>query len=245
MKTVVIGDIHGRTDWKEIVGRYEARETTFVFLGDYLDSHEEITVKQQCSNFSEILEFKRSNPENVVLLMGNHDLHYFSSLFNCSGFSGNAYKRSHSEMEDAVRSGLIKFIHIDRERKIIFSHAGVSEVWLGMRFGSKVLDDAMIDRLETEMNVSDLDFAIDYTDSYGDDPWQGPGWIRPMSLLSHAVEGFTQFVGHTRTAGENAVMIKSLKNKEDEIWLIDCLPNEYCEIGEDGKVSVKKVKCDF
>ena len=48
MKTVVIGDIHGRTDWKEIVGRYPIEGTMFVFLGDYLDSHEEITVKQQC-----------------------------------------------------------------------------------------------------------------------------------------------------------------------------------------------------
>ena len=68
MKTIVIGDIHGRTIWKQIV-----RHNTFdkvVFEGDYFDSFD-ISVKDQLKNFNEIIKFKERFPDKVVLLIGN------------------------------------------------------------------------------------------------------------------------------------------------------------------------------
>lgn len=77
MKIIAIGDIHGNSIWKDIVA-----STTFdkvVFIGDYFDSFT-IPYQQQIENFKEILDFKRSNINKVVLLAGNHDYHYMNSV---------------------------------------------------------------------------------------------------------------------------------------------------------------------
>ena len=44
MRIIVIGDIHGRTIWKDIVNQ---EFDLCVFLGDYVDSHDRISAKQQ------------------------------------------------------------------------------------------------------------------------------------------------------------------------------------------------------
>jgi len=47
LKTVVIGDIHGRTTWKEIVD-LEPDANVVVFMGDYFDSRDRLAgAKQQ------------------------------------------------------------------------------------------------------------------------------------------------------------------------------------------------------
>ena len=79
---IIIPDIHGRNFWKEAVTGRE--EDIIVFLGDYLDPYphdfpdktaDEIW-EQTWNNFNDIIEFKKKHPSNVVLLLGNHDLHY-------------------------------------------------------------------------------------------------------------------------------------------------------------------------
>ena len=72
---VVIGDIHGLDSWKWIVDSHP--ECEMVFLGDYLDPKERVPKVELLRNLEEIVALKRSRPEDVVLLLGNHDLHYF------------------------------------------------------------------------------------------------------------------------------------------------------------------------
>ena len=75
--TIAIGDIHGLDKWKAVVDAHP--DSRIVFLGDYLDPYDDISHADMLANFSEIMELKRSRPEDVVLLLGNHDIHYFNS----------------------------------------------------------------------------------------------------------------------------------------------------------------------
>ena len=56
MKTIMIGDIHGRDTWKQIIAQ-EPDAHRIVFLGDYFDSFD-IKGVEQLYNFNEIIKFK-------------------------------------------------------------------------------------------------------------------------------------------------------------------------------------------
>lgn len=55
MKTVVIGDIHGRSIWKLIVNI--ENPDRIIFIGDYFDSFN-IKGEEQLNNFLDIIEYK-------------------------------------------------------------------------------------------------------------------------------------------------------------------------------------------
>ena len=67
----IIGDIHGRGDWKELV----QDDCVNVFVGDYFDPYVDMSFAELLYNFNEIISFK-SQHSDTVLLYGNHDLHY-------------------------------------------------------------------------------------------------------------------------------------------------------------------------
>ena len=73
-KLVAIGDIHGSSNWKKVVQK-EDLNTTILFVGDYFDSFF-IPPADQIKNFKEIVKLKLANPESVILIVGNHELHY-------------------------------------------------------------------------------------------------------------------------------------------------------------------------
>ena len=52
MKTIVIGDIHGRDVWKKIVEHENADKV--IFIGDYFDSFD-IPSSDQINNFLDII----------------------------------------------------------------------------------------------------------------------------------------------------------------------------------------------
>lgn len=78
---LIIPDVHGRDFWKDAANRFPGN---IVFLGDYLDPYplEGISPDEAFTNFQEILSFKKANPDRVTLLLGNHDLQYFSKAYS-------------------------------------------------------------------------------------------------------------------------------------------------------------------
>ena len=88
-KIYIVPDVHGRIFWKKL--KRKARFNKIVFLGDYLDPYpHEFTTgdvdkerKRAIDNFQEIIELKRKYPENVTLLIGNHDCTYAVSKEVC------------------------------------------------------------------------------------------------------------------------------------------------------------------
>lgn len=52
------------------------------------DTHEGISAEQQLSNLEEILTYKGSNPDKVILLRGNHDTQHLGYYWaECSGWN--------------------------------------------------------------------------------------------------------------------------------------------------------------
>ncbi len=84
-KTLVLGDTHGRSFWKLAVNIEQPDRV--IFVGDYFDSFD-IGTEEQLNNFLDILEYKKSGGAEVVLLIGNHDHHYFPEI----GYTGKYYR---------------------------------------------------------------------------------------------------------------------------------------------------------
>lgn len=244
MKICVIGDIHGRSRWKEIV-EGERNVDLFIFLGDYVSTHESnITPTIQIDNLLEILAFKEENPEKVILLRGNHDMQHLGYYWaECSGFFKKVSDvMSTQEVRDRyLRDTQWVYVH----ENIIFSHAGITKRWF---------EDSGCERIEDINNLEPSELfgfrPCKMSDYYGISETQGPTWIRPQTLFETAVPGYDQVVGHTTV--ENIINIKDAIIKENKknpdfpipiptdavnIILCDCGLSEYLVI-EDGKFKV-------
>ena len=78
---LIIPDVHGRDFWKEAVDNNKYDK--IIFLGDYADPYdfEGITDEVTIENLKSIIAYKQQNPNKVILLLGNHDLHYYSEYY--------------------------------------------------------------------------------------------------------------------------------------------------------------------
>ena len=94
MKPIIaIGDIHGLDYWGKIIEAHPGCRV--VFLGDYLDPQIYIPREELLQNLENIILFKRESPEDVILLLGNHDIHYFNEeAIEASRFDSYIAKRA-------------------------------------------------------------------------------------------------------------------------------------------------------
>ncbi len=70
-RAVFVGDTHGDFDaTRRVIDRYMKDDSVVVFLGDYVDRG-----RYSRENIDFLLESKIENPENLFLLMGNHEAH--------------------------------------------------------------------------------------------------------------------------------------------------------------------------
>ena len=147
-----------------------------------------------------------------------------------------------------------QWIYIDEDLKTIFSHAGVSEVWLKesiepylvSKIGSQY-DDGTID-LDIVLNhINDIEpdekfgFIPDNMWDYcGTSVTQSCVWIRPASLAKCCVEGYTQVVGHTPVKLHCTDAYKATKGNQ-HLWLCDALHNRNYLVIEDGEFKPKRL----
>lgn len=123
-RIVVLGDIHGNTVWKDIIAKELPDQV--IFLGDYVSTHENVSDEEQVENLKEILRYKDEHPE-TILLRGNHDLQHLGYYWaECSGY----FPRVAMEMANLKDEFLDKTQWIHVLGNIVFSHAGISKVWL-------------------------------------------------------------------------------------------------------------------
>ncbi len=185
-KVVAIGDVHGRTLWKDIVAK-EADADRIVFIGDYFDSFD-IKGAEQLSNFLDILRFKKANPEKVVLLLGNHDFHYTDY---CGEDRYSGYNFACAQVfKEVLTPALVdmKIFHI--EDGVCYSHAGFTNTWLA--------SNDLILGAESQAPMEALRFYRGDTSGYGNHKAQSPIWVRPEALIPDANQDYIQVVGHTR-----------------------------------------------
>ena len=246
MKTCVIPDLHGRSDWKLITHRENPDKV--IFIGDYFDSFD-IKGVDQLNNFLDIIEFKKSSGKEVIMLIGNHDYHYFPEVGD-TGTSGYQTRMAPSisyEMDENRHHLQMAY----QFNEFLFSHAGVSSAFMDSVFGiDSWKTETIVEQLNELFKYKPLTFGfgeavsikkLSYLDPYGDNEEQSPIWIRPRSLMY--ANRYTlrkkviQIVGHTQV---NKLDLKgSEKAAGGRYYFIDCLgtTGEYMVI-ENNKISV-------
>lgn len=203
MKTVVLGDTHGRSNWKLAIYQEEPVDRV-IFMGDYFDSFD-ISGIEQIDNFKQIIKYKEDNPEvEVILLIGNHDHHYFPEI----GYDGT------SGYQSGIAPSITQVIDENRHHlkmayefgEYLFTHAGVSPVFMDQVFGKEGWSK---DYIETDLNelfkYKPRAFGFNGLDAYGDNTTQTPIWIRPRALMQANKKhekglknDYIQIVGHTQ-----------------------------------------------
>ena len=167
---IIIPDIHGRSFWKEAVKGRETEE--IVFLGDFMDpySDENIFPDDALVNFKEIVEFKKQHPDNVVLLVGNHDLHYFYVSFDAT----SRYCRYLAQDIRELFIHNIELFQLAYEKDIagkhfVFSHAYIHKLWLNDLYGKgRWRKKSVIKRLNKDFQryLYGLGYALDSFSCY-------------------------------------------------------------------------------
>jgi len=234
MKHIIIGDIHGRQEWKVIVEKEEIRPNhIFVFLGDYFDSYMFIGGDFEIANFIEICELKIKYPDNFVLLHGNHD--FIQYAISTKERVSRYQVEYASEIRDALDKYKDHFVTCYKIGDYLVSHAGVTKTWLEKNNIFQFDDQTAVVDINRLWQQSPEAFVYQRTPHDFSGKAQGPLWVRPGGLCSDGVESH-QIVGHTIQAS-----ISLLWNGEFEIWLIDTELKEYLVV--DGQ-EFKQIRLD-
>lgn len=236
MKTIILGDTHGKPFWKEAVSAENPDRV--IFIGDYFDAFD-IKTEDQINNFLDIVEFKETSGKEVIMLLGNHDIHYYTGDTGTSGFQKIGSFQICPVLEKNIHHLQIAY----QMGEFLFSHAGVSSEFLDLVFPDGWKQETFVDQINELFKYQPRKFEFNGLDPYGDDTWQTPIWIRPKSLMRANRDTlrkvFIQVVGHTRV--KKLDLIGAEKAAGGRYYLIDCMDStkEYMIITD--KIQVGKV----
>jgi len=260
MKRIMLGDIHGREWWLDVVKRNKDADE-FIFFGDYFDPYWDLgdpyadefdfegsipSVDKLISNFNKIVEFKESNGSRVKLLLGNHDLHYIADVRPCSRYNPKAAR----QIKDVFLPKLHLFDVVYQFDNVLCTHAGISCAWL--------------DKYRPDWEVSNV--AATVRELFNEDPryfdydgtlfdesiasvgriYESPFWIRPQDLEYADIGLWKQYIqvyGHTKLYGMPLERALSKVNRSkyynvDTLWGWE--PRYLCCI--DGEFSYNRVQ---
>lgn len=237
MKTISIGDIHGRTIWKEID---PAKYDKIIFNGDYVDSYEH-TDGQIQANLLEIIQFKRDNFDKVILNLGNHDIHYYflyENRFGCTGFRPTMAENLH--MIFIHNKDLFQVAY--QYQNYLWTHAGVSNGWLKQ-------NQEEIDEFKERFDVTDyadLFNKMFLTSKYnhllhqvgkgrkGSHKFGGITWADSEETSNNYLTGVHQIVGHSPIE-----QITKFGDEKSSIRYIDVFNRVEFLIDENKKIQKK------
>lgn len=223
---IIIPDLHGRTFWRKAVSGHENER--IVFLGDYLDPYqwEEITPGDAYRELKAVIEFKKAHMDNVVLLLGNHDLGYLdSSVCECRRDIYGAV-RNKRLLEENLELFDIVYETSASSRKVLFSHAGIRQEWVNLNdwlFTDKSFNPGTLNTMLHDPELRpNLMLTLSQVSQYrgGYDPVGSPVWADAREFIDNDdfLPGYLHVFGHTRVKG-GPVPIKA---ENGEGWCLDC-----------------------
>lgn len=201
---IIIPDLHGREFWREAVKELP-KDARVVFLGDYLDPYENdwIYWTDAFQSLLDIIAFKKAHTEQVMLLLGNHDLHYlFPSL---RGSRYNVYKEDviRKTFEENLACFQMAAEYAVGGKRYLLSHAGIHPEWLKRHsdlFGQ-------VDKITAETFNRQM-FTDDFVDALSEVSFLRGGWCNVGSMIWADIDEFAvtetkaseivQVCGHTR-----------------------------------------------
>jgi len=202
MRILVIPDLHGKTCWKEAVAKKDFDKV--VFLGDYTDSWD-VTDDIIVNNVLDIIAYKKANPDNVICLLGNHDIQYkFFPDFRCSGFRASYATTLYNifKVEKDV------FLNAYGYKNYIFTHAGISKKWYKqyesdiLEFGAKYGFTDLVETINA-MGESSQAFKLYEVGMMRGGLRGNQGgicWADKNETLEGIIPDYHQIVGHTPQA---------------------------------------------
>lgn len=201
----LIGDIHGRNSWRQLV----RTDMINIFLGDYLDPYDRDDLQAasaEYDNLQDIIRFKQQHPE-TILLLGNHDLHYLWD---------EHYSRYNDEHAERYAQLIREHLHLFQAAyaigdRVLVTHAGVTRPWLQLagiseQQSASQLAEAICRCMSDEesRHLFSVESTFHPEDSCGISPTASPIWVRPHTLLdygtltNHHGDTIYQVVGHTQ-----------------------------------------------
>lgn len=229
MKILIIPDVHGREFWKEpIKGEYDH----IIFLGDYLDPYPgEATPEEALERFKEILKFKNEHSELVTLLLGNHDLPYFSVTYGkaLSYWCRHDYKH-HEEIVNLFKANEDKFqiaweCENEKLGKVLFTHAGVTNKFKHIcgldaeginRFFLKESSTGSGEEIPNIVGLATVSF---YRGGFGNTG--SPVWADVREHIKSQVPQIFQIFGHTYS--KEAIIMENfaMLDKGNSCYILD------------------------
>lgn len=157
MRTLSIGDIHGRNDWTYFThgspqdfdrwaiaidsgapAHDDMRSEDFdnyvdydkiIFIGDYVDSFT-VGNAEMKKNLEDIILFKQACPDKVVLLLGNHDIQYIIKNAICSGYRPEMQHDFYKIFMDNIELFTFAYEGFNKDGESwLWTHAGVTSGW--------------------------------------------------------------------------------------------------------------------
>lgn len=260
---LILGDLHCRNIWKDIVAKEGSSCDKIIFLGDYT-CPKEVQLDDPtdaCGFLYDVLDFKDKNPDKVILLRGNHD------LASMGYYWAQCYPQDHPKVAQYWQTEDVKnwflrntqWVYIIPYTGIVCSHAGITKNWLKniekyyntLGHGYDRNKDTLIDlELINNLEPSEL-FAFTpckLSDYSGESATQPCTWIRPYTLLQHGI-AMIHVVGHTPVEHICNIKEELLKKREGlgikereeivanyrDVWCCDNLANGEYLILEDNK----------
>jgi len=207
-KVLFIGDIHGRTDWRETALEGLKKFEEVVFLGDYFDSFDISSVKQ-IDNFKALLSFIEKK-KNVTALLGNHDYAYIHGFSSISGYQ---FPHAH-QIQQLLREHLELFriawgYTDEKEKYTLATHAGLTyDFW--KRHILPLFEEGFLQNITAPHDPKDLKIheILNYLIDKKELMWKvgsmrggigtpGPLWADYRELSADLFPNINQVFGHT------------------------------------------------
>ena len=208
-KVLFIGDIHGRTDWRETANEGLKKFQEVVLLGDYWDSFD-VSPALQKDNFYQVLSFVKKK-KGVTALLGNHDYAYIHAFSSISGYQFSQAPIIKDIFEKNRGVFKIAWGYTDSKGKYtLATHAGLTySFWkkeviplfqegkfLHQVFEGKSIDEVPIhEALNALIDKTALMWKVG--PRRGGWGYPGPLWADYHELLEDPFPGINQVVGHT------------------------------------------------
>jgi hypothetical protein len=210
MKVLVVSDIHGRHETlRNAFDKFlSGGADKILLLGDLADSYtrsnEDI---MRCYKMA--FDMKELLGDKVILLLGNHELHYMYPLdgYMCSGYRPDLAAQLEHYIQDHRKHYLVAY----QVKNYLFTHAGVQKKWLA-KYESRLIKYAELIGKDIS-HKEDLADILNAVNESGDRwilheigtkrgglryDYGGPTWCDRDELMSYGpVPGYHQIVGHT------------------------------------------------
>ena len=206
-KILFIGDIHGKTKWRELANEANKKFYKVVFLGDYVDSFYQSGV-EQLDNFKQIIAFLRK--KGGIALLGNHDYAYIHSFSNISGYQHAIAHEYYKIFNDNIDLFNIAWGFTDKNGKYtLVTHAGLLQCYWNRHVLPLFEEGKFLYNLIGKEGLElDIHIILNYLKDKKDLIWKvgpmrggssipGPLWADYDELVKDPFGGINQVFGHT------------------------------------------------